>query len=310
MSRPRLASVAVLGLLAAAPATAFAASGEGVAWWVWPLALFAVTFLLGIVAVLGGVGGGVLFVPIVGGFFPFHLDFVRGAGLMLALSGALSAGPGLLRSGMASVRLAMPLALIGSITSIAGAMVGLALPTNVVQVALGVTILAIAVLMWSAKKSERPEIGPPDALAQALRLNGIFHDAAAREDIRWHVHRTPLGLVMFAGIGFMAGMFGLGAGWANVPVLNLLMGAPLKVSVSTSSFLLTVVDTSAAWVYINRGAVLPMLMVPSILGVMLGAKIGGKLLHTTQAATVRKIVIGLLLVSGARAFLKGTGIWA
>ena len=41
------------------------------------------------------------------------------------------------------------------------------------------------------------------------------------------MHRTPLGLALFAGIGFMAGMFGLGAGWANVPVLNLVMGAPL-----------------------------------------------------------------------------------
>lgn len=51
--------------------------------------LFVVTFILGIVAVLGGVGGGVLFVPIIGGFFPFNLDFVWGAGLLVALSGAL-----------------------------------------------------------------------------------------------------------------------------------------------------------------------------------------------------------------------------
>ncbi len=63
---------------------------------------------------LGGIGGGVLFVPIVGGFFPFHLDFVRGAGLLLALSGALAAGPALLRGGLAHLRLAMPLALVGS----------------------------------------------------------------------------------------------------------------------------------------------------------------------------------------------------
>jgi hypothetical protein len=296
-------------MLALAATAAHAAEPAAVAWWVWPLALFAVTFLLGIVAVLGGVGGGVLFVPIVGGFFPFHLDFVRGAGLMLALSGALSAGPGLLRSGMASLRLAMPLALIGSIASIGGAMVGLALPTNVVQTALGAVILMIVVLMWRAKKSERPEVAESDRLGAALRMNGIFHDAAAREDIDWRVHRTPLGLVMFAGIGFMAGMFGLGAGWANVPVLNLLMGAPLKVSVSTSSFMLSIIDTSAAWVYLNRGAMLAMLTAPSILGVMLGARIGGKLLRTAKAATVRKMVIGLLLVAGARALLKGLGIW-
>jgi len=61
-------------------------------WWGWPLTLFVVCFFLGIVAVPAGVGGGVLFVPIVGGFFPFHLDFVRGAGLLVALASALSAG--------------------------------------------------------------------------------------------------------------------------------------------------------------------------------------------------------------------------
>src|SRR3990170_2250693 len=117
-------------------------------WWIWPIALFAVTFLLGIVAVLAGG---------VGGFFPFHLDFVRGAGLLLALSGALSAGPALLRCGLASLRLAMPLALVGSITSIGGALLGLALPTAFVQTALGLTILAIAMLMWRSKKAEQPE---------------------------------------------------------------------------------------------------------------------------------------------------------
>ena len=54
-------------------------------WWGWPLGLFVICFLLGIVAMPSGAGGGVRFVPIVGGFFPFHLDFVRGAGLLVAL---------------------------------------------------------------------------------------------------------------------------------------------------------------------------------------------------------------------------------
>ena len=278
-------------------------------WWIWPLALFAVTFVLGIIAVLAGVGGGVLFVPIVGGFFPFHLDFVRGAGLLLALSGALSAGPALLRGGLASLRLAMPLAVVGSITSIAGALLGLALPTAFVQTALGVTILAIAALMWSSKKSEQPDGVRPDALGEALRMHGVYHDPASGRDVEWRVQRTAAAFFAFAGIGVLAGMFGLGAGWANVPVFNLLMGVPLKLSVGTSGFLLSVIDTSAAWIYINRGAVLPMLVAPSIIGVMLGAKIGARLLRIAPAATVRRIVIVLLLVAGARALLKGLGLW-
>ena len=310
----RLALLAVAGAALALAPEAWAAAAPAPAapvmpWWGWPLALFVVCFFLGIVAVPAGVGGGVLFVPIVGGFFPFHLDFVRGAGLLVALASALSAGPALLQSGLASLRLALPLALVASASSILGAMIGFALPTNAVQVALGATILAIVVLMAVAKRSEFPEVAKPDAISAALGMNGVLVDPATGRQVPWHVHRTPAGLVIFFGIGILAGMFGLGAGWANLPALNLLMGAPLKVSAGTSSFILSLVDSSAAWVYLNQGAVLPMIAVPSVIGMMLGAKIGAKLLKVLPAATVRKLVLGLLAFAGLRALLKGLGIW-
>src|SRR5437763_4750865 len=114
-------------------------------WWIWPIALFAVSFVIGIVAVLAGVGGAVLFVPIVGGLFPFHLDFVRGAGLMFALAGTLAAGPPLLRAGMASLRLVMPLALVGSLGAFSGALVGLSLAAALFQTLLGILIGGIEV---------------------------------------------------------------------------------------------------------------------------------------------------------------------
>ena len=258
---------------------------------------------------LSGVGGGVLFVPIVGSFFPFHLDFVRGTGLLLALAGALSAAPSLLASGLASLRLAMPFALVGSVASIAGALIGLALPAAVMQTALGATILMIAALMWRAKRSEHPEAAAPDRLASMLGLRGAYHDPASLRDVAWQTHRTSAGLALFAGIGLLAGMFGLGAGWANVPVLNLVLGAPLKLSVATSGVVLSVVDTSAAWIYLHSGAILPLITVPSLVGVMLGAKVGARLLRVAPAATVRGLVIALLLVAGTRALLKGTGVW-
>jgi uncharacterized membrane protein YfcA len=313
---PLLTALLSLIFFVVSAALVFGAGGETVKqvssqtpWWIWPLVLFVVTFLLGIVAVLGGVGGGVLFVPIVGGFFPFHLDFVRGAGLLVALSGALAAGPGLLKKGLADLRLALPVALIASSCAIVGAMVGLALPTNIVQTALGITILGIVLIMLMAKKSEYPEVKKADALSTALRINGIYHEVSTGDDIHWQVHRTPQGLATFILVGFMAGMFGLGAGWANVPVLNLMMGAPLKVSVATSKFLLSITDTSAAWIYVNNGAVLPMVVAPSIIGIMLGSIVGVRILARTKPAAIRYIVIIMLLFAGLRALLKGLGIW-
>jgi len=302
-----------LVLLAAAIVWASPAAAAGqspVAWWVWPLALFAVTFALGVVAVLAGVGGGVLFVPIVGAFFPFHLDFVRGAGLLLALSGALAAAPALLANGLTSLRLAMPAALVGSVTSIVGALIGLALPADILYTALGATILAIALVMWRSRRSDHPEVPANDPLGAALRLHGVYHDQATGRDVEWKVWRTPAALAAFAGVGVLAGMFGLGAGWANVPVFNLVMGAPLKLSVGSSGLLLSVVDSSAAWIYLHRGAVLPMLVAPSVIGIMLGARIGVRLLRIAPAAAVRGTVLALLAFAGGRALLKGLGVWA
>jgi uncharacterized membrane protein YfcA len=297
-------------LVAVSAHAATPAAASGTPWWVWPLALFLVCFVMGIVAVPAGIGGGTLFVPIVGGFFPFHLDFVRGAGLLVALASALSAGPMLLRSGLGSLRLALPLAVLASASSILGAQLGLAMPANVVQILLGVVVLAIVVLMLVAKKSEFPQVERPDALSQALALNGVFYDAASRNAVAWQVHRTVPGLIVFLGIGVMAGMFGIGAGWANVPALNLLMGAPLKVSAGTSSVVLSLVDSSAAWVYVNKGAVLPMIAVPSVVGMMLGARIGARLLNVLKGQVIRRLVIGVLLFAGLRALLKGLGVWA
>lgn len=280
----------------------------GADWWKWPLILLGVTFIMGIFAVLGGVGGGVLYVPIISGFFPFHLDFVRGTGLLVALSGALAAGPGLLKANFASLRLAIPVALIASTMAIVGAMVGLALPTNIVQISLGAVILGICAIMLTAKKSEVPDVPQADNLSSALRICGIYHDPGSQQTINWKVHRTIPGLLTFIIIGFMAGMFGLGAGWANVPVLNLMMGAPLKISVATSKFLLSITDTSAAWIYLNKGCVIPMMVVPSLIGIMLGSFVGVRLLKIAKPTFIRWMVIAILLFAGIKAMTKGLGV--
>jgi len=309
--RRSAASSALLAIgLALASAGAHAA-GDGAAtpWWVWPLGLFACCFLIGIVAVPAGIGGGTLFVPIVSSFFPFHLDFVRGAGLLVALASALASGPSLLRSGLGSLRLTLPLAVLASMSSIAGAMLGLALPPDLVQVLLGGVVLGIVALMLTSRQADVPATHRPDALASALGLHGVFLDRASGQTVRWQVHRTSAGLLGFTGIGVLAGMFGIGAGWANVPVLNLLMGAPLKLSAGTSGVVLSLVDSSAAWVYLHKGAVLPMIAVPSVLGMMLGARIGVHLLHRMDGALVRRLVIVVLAFAGVRALLKGTHLW-
>ena len=258
---------------------------------------------------MGGMGGGMLYVSIVGTFFPFHLDFVRGASLMMALCGALSACPGLLRFCLTDLRLALPIGLSASVGSVIGALIGLALPARVAQTVLGLIIIVIAAIMIKAKRTEHPEVEKPDAVSQILGIQGSYCDLAINQRVFWVAHRTPLALVIFFLVGIMAGTFGIGGGAANVAVLNLMMGVPLKVAVATSTFLISMTDAAAAWVYLNSGAVLPMIAVPSIIGMVLGSWLGVHILARTRPANIRLLVIALLIFAGIRNIWKGLGIW-
>jgi uncharacterized membrane protein YfcA len=280
-----------------------------IAWWVWPLALFAACFVLGIIAVPAGVGGGVLFVPIVAGFFPFHLDFVRGAGQLVALSGALAAAPRLLATGTASLRLGLTMGLVASVSSIAGAMASFAVNTATLQAALGLAILGIVTVMAIVQPSEAPRGDAMDALASALGLKGTYLDGATGNTREWSAHNALAAFFVFAGVGFIAGIFGLGAGWANVPAFNLLMGVPIKVAAGTSGLVITTSSSSASWIYLNHGAVLAIIAAPSVLGMILGAHIGARVLHKAPAAAIRKLVMALMVFAGFRALAKGLGWW-
>ena len=68
--------------------------------------------------------------------------------------------------------------------------------------------------------------------------------------------------------------FGLGGGWAVVPVLNLVMSVPLKVSAATSGVLLAMGNSAAIWPYINAGAMIGVLAAPWMLGQIIGGIVG------------------------------------
>jgi uncharacterized membrane protein YfcA len=82
----------------------------------------------------------------------------------------------------------------------------------------------------------------------------------------------------------------------------------LKVAVATSSFVLSLNDTAAAWIYMNRGAVLPLITVPSVAGIMIGTRIGVRVLSRAKSRIVKLVVVSILFAAGIRALLGGLGV--
>ncbi len=291
--------------------TAAQDGSSSIPWWLWPFILFAFTFVIGIIAPLSGVGGGVLLVPLSTAFLPFSIDFIRGAGLVMALTSALSSAPQFIRKGLANIRVMAPLVCVSMITSIIGGVVGLwitnAFPTGkyYITMALGAVLLVIFVVMLTSKRVEFPEVDKQDKMSASLGLAGSWYEPTLDKVMSYRITRLPVGIIFFAVVGFIAGMFGLGAGSANVPVLNLIMGAPIKVAVATSMTVITVNDAAAAWIYLSQGAVIPLIVVPSVIGITIGARIGAKLAVKAKPAFVKYLVMAIMLLAAVLNIVKG-----
>lgn len=285
------------------------------------IVLLIATFLIGIVAVLAGVGGGVLFVPLVSALFPIHVDFVRGAGLMVALVGSVAAAPRLMRHRFSRLRVSVPLALCGSVGSIVGARLGLLVSTEAVLSVLGAFMIVVAgQTEYQAYRDARPTGRPggtaveganrrsdgdgwSDRLARRWNLSGTYHDPATDRTVSWRARRIVPAMFAFLGIGGLGGMLGVGAGWANVPVLSSFMGLPVKLAAATSGLIIVANSSAAAWVYLGEGAVRPLIVIPALIGMIGGTRLGARFLGAARPQAVRVTVVAILLLAGFRTIL-------
>ena len=89
--------------------------------------------------------------------------------------------------------------------------------------------------------------------------------------VAYHVRGVPLGFSLMFGAGTLSGLLGIGSGAVKVLAMDQVMRIPLKVSTTTSNFMIGVTAAASAGVYLNRGYLDPGLAMPVMLGVLPGA---------------------------------------
>lgn len=275
---------------------------------------FLCSVLIAVIAVIAGVGGGVIFTPILLAFTSIDTLIIRSTGLVVAMfSGLVSTGP-LMRKGLADVKLvflgALPIivgGMLGSISAISLAKHLGETSDGIVRLMLGLLLVFIAMLfIFSGKNMEYPTARPADNLAMKLKLRHSYWEDSLKSTISYKAIHIKMAIFLFLVVGFTGGFFGLGGGWAVVPVLNLIMSIPLKVATASSGVLLALGNAAAIWPYINAGALIGVVAAPWMLGQVVGGIIGAHILASVKASIVRNILITMLLASSLK--LIGRGI--
>lgn len=274
---------------------------------------FLLSTAIAVVAVIAGVGGGVIFTPIMLGFTSIDTLVIRATGLVVAMfSGLISTGP-FMRKGLSDVRIvyfcSIPIivgAIAGAVSAVYLADVMGATGDAIVRLLLGFILVFIAAMfILGGSKTEYPEPKQIDGTSQRLGLKGAYWEESLNRAVSYVATRSMTGLTLFGAVGFTGGFFGLGGGWAVVPVLNMVMMMPLKVSAACSGVLLAIGNAAAIWPYILYGAMLPLFAVPWMLGQVVGGILGAHILVKIKAAFVRNILIVLIIATSIKLIVRG-----
>lgn len=274
---------------------------------------FLISVLIAIIAVIAGVGGGVIFTPLLLAFTSFDTLLIRSTGLVVAMfSGLISTGP-LMRKGLADIKLV----LLGAIPIIVGGMSGSFTAIylaqrlgdqsdGIIRLLLGLMLLFIAgIFVTKSSSSDYPSKKKVESFSHFLKLRKTYWESSLGSYVSYRATNVKISIFLFLLIGFTGGFFGLGGGWAAVPLLNLVMSIPIKVATGSSGVLLALGNAAAIWPYINAGALIGVIAAPWMLGQVIGGLIGANLLTSLRASSVRVILIIILFASSLKLVARG-----
>lgn len=255
------------------------------------LILLAGAFLAGLLGSLTGLGGGVVIIPLL--TLGFHVDIRYAIGTALIASIATSSGSAsaYVKEGITNIRLGMFLEIATTTGAVVGALIAVFIPTNVVAIIFG-CVLIFSALMSFRKKSEAISDDDVSKLARDLKLNGTYPSGGNM--VSYKVRHVPGGYFMMTFAGVMSGLLGIGSGALKVLAMDNIMRIPFKVSTTTSNFMIGVTAAASAVVYLQRGYISPGLCMPVVLGVLLGAFGGSRLLVKVNTKWLR-IVFGVVI---------------
>jgi uncharacterized membrane protein YfcA len=104
--------------------------------------------------------------------------------------------------------------------------------------------------------------------------------------------------------GNISGLLGIGGGIVKTPVMNLVMGVPLRAAIATSNFMIGITAATSALIYFAHGHIDIKLAAPAALGVLAGARIGVQISSRMKGKRLGQVFQVILLIFAAQMFYQ------
>ena len=255
--------------------------------------VFLTSVLAGLLGALTGLGGGVVIVPVLALLFKVDLRYAIGASLVSVIATSSGAAVAYVREGLSNIRIGMFLEIATTLGALLGAYLTAKVSNHWIAIVFGAVLLFSAFASFR-KKPPPSQQTPSGPLAARLELSGTYPSLDGEKS--YSAQRIPLGFGIMFGAGTLSGLLGIGSGAVKVLAMDQAMKLPFKVSTTTSNFMIGVTAAASAGLYLERGYIDPRVAMPVMLGVLIGALLGAKVLVFARVKTLR-IVFGIVILA-------------
>ena len=256
----------------------------------------------GLIGSLTGLGGGVILIPVLTLIFKVDIHYAIGTSLISVIATSSGAAAAYVREGISNIRLGIFLELATTIGAVAGAFLASFTSTSVIAIIFGI-ILILSAIMSFVRHRDHIIIGPGSLFARKLKLNNSY--PAETGEVSYTVKNVAGGFFMMNIAGIISGLLGIGSGAVKVIAMDNIMRVPFKVSTTTSNFMIGVTAAASAGIYLKRGYIDPGLSMPVVLGVLLGAFLGSRILFKARTETLKKLFAFVILLLAIEMIYNG-----
>jgi uncharacterized protein len=260
------------------------------------------SILAGLLGSLTGLGGGVVVVSLLTLGFGVDIRYAIGASLVSTIATSSGAAIAYVREGYSNIRVGMFLEVATTFGAVTGALIAAKTPTRTITIIFGLVLLLSTYLSNRSHHSEAVDL-LIDPLATRLKLNSSYPTLNGEQS--YHVQHVPGGFAVMLVAGALSGLLGIGSGALKVLAMDQVMQLPFKVSTTTSNFMIGVTAAASAGIYFSRGYIDPGLCMPVVLGVLVGAWFGAKVLVRAKVTALRIIFSIVLLALGLQMIYNG-----
>ena len=248
------------------------------------LTLMIIAVGAGIVGALFGLGGGIVFVPVLTILYGLDATEATAASLVGIVATSTGSAVTYIEKGLSNVRLGMMMEITTTLGAIAGAIIAAYLDNTFLMV------LFAAVMVYSGiKMGLSPERHYAGSQNEDARLTFTYVAAGTEpSEQKYTVENVRGGMALCTVAWMVSSMTGIGGGSIKVPLMNIYMHLPIKVATATSNYMIGITAFSGAVIYFLMGDVILDVAGAVAIGAYAGARIGTKISSRINAKALKR----------------------